>query len=230
MTNPRFFVQKNRPTFNHGVKTPIQQVPLVHEKTPAVKQYSHTPVEQVPLVAQAPVPVEQASLVAQAPVSVVSQARSPVVPRAPTSVFAQAPTSVVAQAQTPVQHNFPLPVEQTPNVQQHFLVPIEQTPIVQHFPLTVEQIPVVQEHLLTPFSCTGRRFGYFADIQHNCKIYHVCNPLAGPSEPEGTHYTFNCPATTLFDQRYHTCVPESLALDCSQSESYFTQTETRFSA
>ena len=28
------------------------------------------------------------------------------------------------------------------------------------------------------FSCEGRSYGYYADADNDCKIFHVCNPIA----------------------------------------------------
>lgn len=193
-----------------SVKAPEVQAPEV--QTPEVQTLEiHPPVFQAPLV-QAPV-VEEHLPVQQV-------------------VHEPEPVQVVNEPE-PVQEQLHTPLEQSPVVQEHFQAPVQQDPLVQeHLPLPVEPQVVEQQLLHTTsgaFSCQGRQFGYYADVQQGCKVYHVCNPLnAVPNVSDG-HFTFTCPESTRFDQRYHTCTPESVALDCNQSESLYSQTELRFS-
>ncbi|OQR69049.1 cuticular protein-like [Tropilaelaps mercedesae] len=69
------------------------------------------------------------------------------------------------------------------------------------------------------FTC-GDRFGYFADVDLNCRIFHVCNPGHGPSgEFMIRQYSFACANHTIFDQLTLTCsfpedsIPCKLAAD-----------------
>uniref|UniRef100_T1J4M7 Chitin-binding type-2 domain-containing protein n=1 Tax=Strigamia maritima TaxID=126957 RepID=T1J4M7_STRMM len=50
----------------------------------------------------------------------------------------------------------------------------------------------------TNFSCKNQQFpGYYADIQDGCQTFHVCYG--------GSHFSFQCPSGTLFDQKYLVC-------------------------
>ncbi|UYV61481.1 hypothetical protein LAZ67_1005011 [Cordylochernes scorpioides] len=54
----------------------------------------------------------------------------------------------------------------------------------------------------TKFTCRGRADGYHADVENECKIFHLCE---GERDPEGEilyskRYSFLCPKGTIFDQ------------------------------
>ncbi|XP_073997408.1 uncharacterized protein isoform X2 [Rhodnius prolixus] len=51
---------------------------------------------------------------------------------------------------------------------------------------------------ITSFSCQGRPIGYYADVETNCQVYHMCGE-------GGRQYTYSCPNTTLFHQRMLIC-------------------------
>jgi len=81
------------------------------------------------------------------------------------------------------------------------------------------------------FSCVGRRYGYFADVDNNCQLFHICQPsTAANGAPVIYHYTKFCPNQTHFDQQVLSCVSLShpTLTPCGHSLQYFQQTETRF--
>jgi len=81
------------------------------------------------------------------------------------------------------------------------------------------------------FSCVGRRYGYFADIENNCQLFHICNPSVAPNgEPVVYQYTNFCPANTRFDQQALSCLPlnSPTLLPCSESLRFYPTTEARF--
>lgn len=63
---------------------------------------------------------------------------------------------------------------------------------------------------VTAFSCTGRPVGYYADLETNCQVYHMC----GEGERQ---YSYMCPNTTLFHQRMLICA-HWYQVNCSRSE------------
>ncbi len=43
--------------------------------------------------------------------------------------------------------------------------------------------------------------GYYADVDEDCNIFHVCYPVVGvEGEEEMFHWSFICPNHTIFDQ------------------------------
>jgi len=89
----------------------------------------------------------------------------------------------------------------------------------------------VVPNIKTSFSCVGKRYGYFADVDNNCQIFHTCEPTVNAKgEPVIYHFTKFCPNQTRFDQKQLACVqltaPNLLA--CSQSMQYYPATEARF--
>ncbi|XP_037094779.1 vegetative cell wall protein gp1-like [Pollicipes pollicipes] len=72
------------------------------------------------------------------------------------------------------------------------------------------------------FSCKDRPYGYYADIQADCQVFHICTPVvhADGFEQNLKHSLF-CNNGTRFDQRTLTCREETLALPCDRSESYY---------
>lgn len=89
---------------------------------------------------------------------------------------------------------------------------------------------ILGEKIDTSFDCTGRTYGYYADVKNQCKVYHVCSPKV---DEFGTkfyeHYSFVCSEGLIFDQRKLTCLPESqTSTPCGDSEKYFEKTATIF--
>ncbi|CAG0923581.1 unnamed protein product [Notodromas monacha] len=56
--------------------------------------------------------------------------------------------------------------------------------------------------LRTTFDCSGRIYGYYADVDNNCQIFHVCYPIPDGNGQiiETAQFSFLCPNTTLFSQ------------------------------
>ena len=79
------------------------------------------------------------------------------------------------------------------------------------------------------FSCRGRRNGYYADLDHSCKVWHYCNTTREVQRDNGLaawtymHYSYVCSEeNTRYDQVLRECVPESKSLvRCQDSESYY---------
>merc|ERR1711879_1111632 len=52
------------------------------------------------------------------------------------------------------------------------------------------------------FSCEGQAYGYFADVQNNCEVFHICYPLTDETGriTEYLKWSFFCGNGTVFDQ------------------------------
>ncbi|XP_068239874.1 sericin-2-like [Palaemon carinicauda] len=79
----------------------------------------------------------------------------------------------------------------------------------------------------TSFSCIDQPYGYYADQQNSCRIFHICYPaLFSNGRVETYQYSFMCGEGTRFDQKEMTCVKESDAIPCNSSpEFYFKNAE-----
>merc|ERR1711872_1188408 len=54
----------------------------------------------------------------------------------------------------------------------------------------------------TSFSCYEMPYGYYADRDNNCNLFHVCNPtLFSDGSIETYQYSFMCGEGTVFDQK-----------------------------
>lgn len=71
------------------------------------------------------------------------------------------------------------------------------------------------------FSCPDR-YGYFADIDTDCRVFHVCNPVAHPNGlSEMQHFSFVCGNQTIFDQLSLSCAYPEDAIPCKTARSFF---------
>ncbi|MCL4151942.1 UNVERIFIED_CONTAM: hypothetical protein GTU68_032106, partial [Idotea baltica] len=75
----------------------------------------------------------------------------------------------------------------------------------------------------TFFSCNGRGHGYYADVETNCLVFHLCTPTLAS---DGrflfiSHHSFICPKDTLFSQDVLSCQPWQYAYPCDQAESIY---------
>merc|ERR1712002_115229 len=76
----------------------------------------------------------------------------------------------------------------------------------------------------TSFSCAGRPYGYYADQDNSCRVYHVCNPTLYDNVPgENYQHSFLCGEGTVFDQKQLTCVVASSAIPCSESSNHYSR-------
>lgn len=74
----------------------------------------------------------------------------------------------------------------------------------------------------TSFSCAGLRYGYYADTDNECKIFHICHPvvLADGSE-QMYHWSFFCGNQTVFNQLTLTCSFPEEAVPCQNARDFF---------
>ncbi|KAH6929572.1 hypothetical protein HPB50_002780 [Hyalomma asiaticum] len=72
------------------------------------------------------------------------------------------------------------------------------------------------------FSCEGRQYGYYADVELDCEYFHVCTVRAGHDGRRlFEKHSFRCDDGTFFDQEQFECrIPEE-ALPCSQAQAYY---------
>ncbi|CAM1292930.1 Uncharacterised protein g590 [Pycnogonum litorale] len=80
-------------------------------------------------------------------------------------------------------------------------------------------VPVMKKK----FSCKGREYGYYADMDNNCQVYHVCNPIHDMTGQVVMmqHYSFVCGMKTVFNQQTMTCTDPFMAPPCKSAESYY---------
>jgi len=81
----------------------------------------------------------------------------------------------------------------------------------------------LSEPLQRTFSCDNLPYGYYADVDNNCEVFHVCQPIADDigALVETAHYTFMCGQGTVFDQINLACQHRSLAPNCEEAGSFF---------
>lgn len=75
-------------------------------------------------------------------------------------------------------------------------------------------IDLIVPELRETFTCENRDYGYYADIDNNCQVFHVCVP---PSQ----QFSFFCPNQTIFDQRLLVCQDEVFATPCREADQFY---------
>jgi hypothetical protein len=62
----------------------------------------------------------------------------------------------------------------------------------------------IRENIVDTFSCDGKVYGYYADVDNECQLFHICYPV---QLADGTStiykWSFICPAETIFNQVGH---------------------------
>uniref|UniRef100_A0ABD2WM21 Chitin-binding type-2 domain-containing protein n=1 Tax=Trichogramma kaykai TaxID=54128 RepID=A0ABD2WM21_9HYME len=66
----------------------------------------------------------------------------------------------------------------------------------------------------TTFSCRGQRGGYYADLETNCQVFHICD--------NGRKISFLCPNGTIFQQSQLIC-DWWFKVDCARSAELYEQ-------
>ena len=60
---------------------------------------------------------------------------------------------------------------------------------------------VIRSSISDSFTCDSRIYGYYADVENDCQVFHVCLPVQFPDGKEETFkWSFICPEETLFNQ------------------------------
>lgn len=98
------------------------------------------------------------------------------------------------------------------------------------------QLPAGAESILRQrsftetFSCANRRYGYYADVDNNCELFHVCVPIEDDQgqEIEMAHFSFMCGNQTIFDQSTLSCNEEFNALPCAEATNYYDVVNAEF--
>ncbi|EEC00993.1 cuticular protein, putative [Ixodes scapularis] len=73
----------------------------------------------------------------------------------------------------------------------------------------------------TSFTCPAKN-GYFADVDNNCQIFHVCNVVPkDDGSAEVQQYSFLCGNQTVFSQLSLTCAFAEEAVPCTNAPDFF---------
>ncbi|MCL4142412.1 UNVERIFIED_CONTAM: hypothetical protein GTU68_025429 [Idotea baltica] len=73
------------------------------------------------------------------------------------------------------------------------------------------------------FSCQNLTYGYYADVDSDCQIFHICLPV---NNDEGNivdtiQFSYVCPNQTLFSQDTLTCTHRDDAFPCDQASTLY---------
>ncbi|XP_071519003.1 uncharacterized protein [Panulirus ornatus] len=73
------------------------------------------------------------------------------------------------------------------------------------------------------FSCDGREYGYYADQNQNCQVFHICMPVqtALGRTLDTFQFSFFCPNRTRFSQVSRTCIDEEYAYPCNKAHTLY---------
>ncbi|GFS42314.1 chitin-binding type-2 domain-containing protein [Nephila pilipes] len=77
-------------------------------------------------------------------------------------------------------------------------------------------INLLLQDLRSTFSCQGD--GYYADVDNNCQIFHVCH---GFEEGSPRQWSFACGNQTIFNQLTFTCSYPEEAIPCNKAPDFF---------
>ncbi|KAK8782984.1 hypothetical protein V5799_015675 [Amblyomma americanum] len=74
----------------------------------------------------------------------------------------------------------------------------------------------------TTFKCPSD--GYFADVDNDCKVFHICHDAFGPEGAVGhemQQFSFLCGNQTMFNQLSLTCAYEDDAVPCENAKDFY---------
>ncbi|XP_076325171.1 U-scoloptoxin(01)-Cw1a-like [Tachypleus tridentatus] len=72
--------------------------------------------------------------------------------------------------------------------------------------------------------------GYYADVENNCQIFHVCYIEENEDGTSQTrHWSFVCGNQTVFNQLTLTCAYPEVAVPCAQARDFFPLNDKLFS-
>lgn len=84
----------------------------------------------------------------------------------------------------------------------------------------------IPEPIISSFSCIGRYYGYYADVENDCTVFHVCNPTyTATGYPEVQQASFRCGPGSVFSQQKLTCVHPHQTEPCHTSPDFYSVNE-----
>ena len=95
------------------------------------------------------------------------------------------------------------------------------TALAYAFPADAETL--LNSPLQSNFKCEGKAYGYYADVDNNCQVFHICLPIENDAGEviETAHWSFICGNQTIFDQATLTCNHEADALPCADAPTLY---------
>ncbi|EDW73512.1 uncharacterized protein Dwil_GK17584 [Drosophila willistoni] len=100
----------------------------------------------------------------------------------------------------------------------------EAKPLVPSSTLTLpSNATSIRADITDNFSCTNKTYGYYADVENDCQIFHVCLPVTYADGKENIfRWSFICPEETIFNQESFTCMRrEDMTIECEDSYRYY---------
>ncbi|KAB0804733.1 hypothetical protein PPYR_01703 [Photinus pyralis] len=80
----------------------------------------------------------------------------------------------------------------------------------------------IRAEITDSFTCEGRSYGYYADTDNDCQIFHVCLPVVySHTRSQMFKWSFICPEETIFNQEIFTCVNADESIDCMESPKFY---------
>lgn len=77
-------------------------------------------------------------------------------------------------------------------------------PVVGRVPATMSlpsNATSIRADITDTFSCDGKIYGYYADVDNDCQIFHICLPVTYADGKENMfRWSFVCPDETIFSQ------------------------------
>ncbi|BES97600.1 Cuticular protein [Nesidiocoris tenuis] len=107
-----------------------------------------------------------------------------------------------------------------------FVVAMPHIRIERSLPLERFTLPdnatTIRENIDTTFTCDTRNYGYYADPENDCQIFHVCLPIVfGGQRSETFMWSFICPQETIFNQERFTCTRLEDSIPCQESAMFY---------
>ncbi|XP_050716176.1 uncharacterized protein LOC126998485 [Eriocheir sinensis] len=92
---------------------------------------------------------------------------------------------------------------------------------------------LIRPNPVDTFRCDNRVYGYYADQDNDCQIFHVCLPLqqlfpANFTQPITYQFSFICPKHTIFSQDAMVCAWEEEAVPCEYAADLYWMNENFF--
>ncbi|CAL4106939.1 unnamed protein product, partial [Meganyctiphanes norvegica] len=100
---------------------------------------------------------------------------------------------------------------------------------------------LIRPNVVDTFRCSGseftngyRNYGYYADTDNECQIFHVCLPMqqlypANFTSPITYQFSFICPEYTIFTQDALVCQWSNEAIPCEHAEDLYSVNDYFFS-
>lgn len=85
----------------------------------------------------------------------------------------------------------------------------------------------IRSNIVDTFKCDNRIYGYYADVDNDCQVFHICYPVVLADDTNQMFkWSFICPEETIFNQVFSARTISLFQFNCDVLTNWLTSQES----